>query len=154
MTIEELNKMIMRHRKDTDMTADSLLRFVNEIEATVYREVISRYYIGHPRRDCHICRDDPLDIGVGICAGCKGRLPPPWKPYTAEDFNRELLVPLPYDVLYQRYVDFRLSELSANGNAANDEARFRESYYEFAQWYAEHHYPIGRGNMRMEGYSL
>lgn len=143
MTVQEINDIIHATKKSYDYTSAELLRYINTIEAKIYMEIISKCYTSNdPRQPVDLRGDNPLNMAPAAHLNTYD-LPPVFRKIEADEVNtRELIVPMPYDELYLRYVEYRLAIKANDDHVNNAELLYQQAYNEFHQWYLTTHRPI------------
>lgn len=68
----------------------------------------------------------------------------PFRPYRADDMDKELIAPFPYDVLYPAYLSMKIDELNQETARYNNSATMFNAYYEdYAKHINKTHEPLG-----------
>ena len=101
---------------------EAKLRWLSDVESMLYQEIICTHEGFYERKN--------------------------WRPFCADDGERELLAQDPYGELYVFYLMMRshllLQDMNQYNNAA---ALFASSYTSFADWYNRTHMPLSVGDI-------
>ena len=124
MTIQQVLSTV-DELKPNSIDEGPKLEWLNEIELTIYMEVILTHQGSEDIKEPCIDRNS--------------------------DYNTDLIAQAPYDRLYPEYVmckvDFANREWDSYNNTA---AQFSQSYAEYKAWYNRNHMP--KGNVRIKNF--
>lgn len=155
MTIQDVIDR-MHRRKDDRIEDGDIIRYVNEIEWKIYREVIlthSPVADKDRRHHCHRRYDDPLDLGY---RHHHHHVPyPEFNGLTADDRDKTLFAPAPYDELYIYFVRYkRDAENDSTVSLKNTEALFLNKYQEYQNYINENYMPNETAHIHERGYGV
>lgn len=91
--------------------------------------------------------DNSIYIDI-ICTHRYNRCEEPieFKPYTVDNMEKEMIVPAPYDEVYERYLSMMIDDKNEDiANYNNSRVMYEAAYHAFAAHYNKYHMPIGTG---------
>ena len=89
---------------------------------------------------------------LDVFAGREGNpAPEDWKPYTAMDMERELLIPAPYDSVYMDWLKSKTDYWQDESNYSNSSKVFNNGYMSFGDYWRRTHGPVERKQWKLLG---
>ena len=123
------------------------VQWLSELDDVIRREIIQEHYDGprppHHHHHHHHWPGNPLEQHPHHH---EKPMPEEEKQqYCAERRDEELLVPFPYDKLYQYYLAMQIDIVTAEIEKYNTDSQlFQAAYVEYQDWYNRHYYPRQR----------
>lgn len=154
-SINEVLERVNRARPDA-IDDETKAAWLLELDGQLYREVILRHRLTSgsglhgPAGVCPVCGSTEIfydrAMDYSSCQACRWSELPEYPRNYPEDGDKPLLVPAPYDGLYDLYLmsksDFYLRELDNYNNSA---LAYNTALDEWKKAYHRSHAPIGAG---------
>lgn len=118
------------------------IQWLSEIDAVIQEEIINQHYDNGKPPHHHIhWPGNPLDQHIHHHHDHEGKKLEPY--CTDGDMTQQLIVPFPYDKLYQHYLAMQLDIVNAEVEKYNNDSQlFNAAYMEFSDWYTRNHMPV------------